>query len=135
MAGITGNWQVGWDKSVQIGSSVLKILESSWDEEIEKLIVTHSQSGGVEGWIPGILKGEGTVRANVDADLVPSSSLGITPGAFGTMRYTIGSANPFVIPIGVVKVHYQSAVEGKVEYSFTVALNSEASDGIYTRAS
>lgn len=127
----SGNWQVGYNKSVIFGGTSLKILESSWDEEIDQLIVTHSQSGGVEGWIAGILKGEGTVRANVDADSAPPA-LTIVPGAMGTFLFTIGTATPFVIPVGITKVHYQTAVEGKVEYSFNVKLNSEA--GTYSRA-
>ncbi len=128
----TGSWQVGYNKSVVFKGAVLKILESSWDEEIMKLIVTHSQSGGVEGWMAGILSGNGTIKANVDALFVPPN-LSIIPGSMGFMVYSLGSAQPITIPMGVTKVHYGTVVAGLVEYSFDAALNSEV--GAYTRAS
>ncbi len=127
----TGAWQVGWNKSISIFGVLLKILTSSWDEQIEALDVTHSQSGGVEGWIPGVLRGEGAVTCNIDAALVPPA-FSLVAGAFGYYIFYIGSNTPFSNPIGITKVHYTSAVLGKVEYSFDVKMNSEV--GPYVRA-
>lgn len=128
----TGQWQPGYNKSITLFGISLKIRSSTWDEAIEKLIVTHSQSGGVQGWMAGILDGNGTVQACVDAGAVPPG-YSIVAGAMGAMLYTLGSALPFIIPVGVVHVHYQTAVNTLVEYAFDVAINSE--QGAYTRAS
>ena len=127
----TGSWQAGFNKSVTFGGVSLKILESSWVPKIMQLIVTHSQSGGVEGWIAGILSGSGETKANVDALNVPPS-LNIVPGALGFMIFSIGSGIPFIIPIGILEVHYATVVSGLVTYSFSHALNSEV--GAYSNA-
>lgn len=128
----TGNWQHGYDKSITFLGIALKIKGTTWDEHIEKLIVTHSQSGGVQGWIAGILDGEGNVTANINADAVPAS-FALVAGVKGIATWGIGSVNPFTIPVGVTKVHYQSTVAGLVEFSFDMALDSET--GAYVRAS
>lgn len=127
----TGNWEPGYNKSIIIGGTTLKVLSSTWAESVEKLVVTHSQSGGVQGWIPGILDGEGEVTANVDADQVPPD-LAIYAGASATMLFPLGSAQPFSLPITITRVNYQFAVNGLVNYSFNVAMNSEV--GEYVRA-
>jgi hypothetical protein len=127
----TGDWQVGYDKSVTFLGVSLKIKGSSWDEHIEKLIVTHTQSGGVQGWVAGILDGEGSVQAVINGDALPVS-FGLGAGVMGTMTWGIGGNTAFSIPCGITKMHYQSAVNGLVEYSFDVALNSE--QGTYVRA-
>jgi hypothetical protein len=128
----TGLWQAGYNKSIAFLGLVMKIKSTSWDEHIEKLIVTHTQSGGVQGWIAGILDGEGHVDANIDASLVPPN-FALVAGIQGIAVWGIGSANAFQLPVGVTKVHYQSAVAGLVEYSFDIALNSET--GVYVRPS
>jgi hypothetical protein len=127
----SGTWEAGWDKSVDIFGVNLKVTATTWDEHVEVLDVTHSQSGGVEAWIPGILRGEGTITANINSAAMPYS-FNVFPGNGGVLTWRLGSSNPFSIPFGVTKVHYQSAVAGKVEYSFDVKLNSE--EGAYTRA-
>ena len=125
-------WQAGWNKSVSFLGTSLKIKASTWDEHIEKLIVTHSQSLGIQGWIAGVLDGEGTVQAVIDSSLIPPNLL-IVPGTMGFIRWVLGSAVDFSIPGGITKVHYSTAVAGLVEYSFDFALNSET--GAYVRAS
>ena len=127
----TGTWIVGYDKSVTFGSTSLKVVETTWDEEIEPLMVTHSQSGGVEGWIAGVLKGQGSIRANINAAQMPYS-ISIYAGAQGTMTWGIGGTTAFSIPFGITSVNYKSAVMGLVEYSFNIKLNSE--QGTYVRA-
>ena len=127
----TGSWQVGFNISPSFAGTLLKVRSSRWLERVEKLIVTHSQSGGVQGWLPGILDGEGGVEAVIDSAAVPSG-FNITVGTSAFFLYRIGSANPYSCPVTVSEVHFATEVAGLSVYGFAVALNSEV--GAYVRA-
>lgn len=128
----TGTWVPGYARTISFLGVSLKVKGGSFTEMVEKLIVTHNQSGGVQGWLAGILDGQGSVQANIDAAAVPPS-FGLYAGVSGTLVYAIGSTNPYSIPVTVERLAYQWVVNGMMEYSFDVSVNSEV--GSMSRAS
>lgn len=120
----TGTWVPGYNRSIVFLGVALKVKGGTFTEMVEKLIVTHNQSGGVQGWLAGILDGQGSVQANVDAAAVPPS-FGLYAGASGTLLYSLGSTVPYSIPVTVERKTYQWVVNGLLEYSFDVSVNSE----------
>src|SRR6266480_3639102 len=57
---------VFWQALGFASATILNVTQSSWDEEINTIIVTHSGSGGIAARIPNVLDGHGTVQADVD---------------------------------------------------------------------
>ena len=129
---------VGYDKGVSLwltGGSVvfttINITAWSWEESVNALVVTHTGSGGIAARIAGILDGEGTIEGNYDsANLIHASPPNIRAGARGQIKIQTGATNPFLIPVIVQKVPYKSAVDGLVQYTFTVQMDSQS--GTYT---
>jgi hypothetical protein len=114
--------------------TVINILDEDFTEEVAALETTHSGSGGIDEAIAGILKGRGSVHANIDLALIPwNVTPGIRAGAKGLLKFGIGSANPAVIPIMILTVGPKGAVNGKLEFSFGFQLSGDA--GSYVRAS
>jgi len=135
-------FQAGKTKTVTFqyqnaGAAVtLNVTGHTWDEAIDKLDTTSSGSNGVQELIAGILRGAGSVKANVDSTYVVTSPLGlyrINAGQKGLMTFQVGYTQPYTVPCMVTKVHHQSEVAGKVEYSFDVELDSSASATAYAR--
>lgn len=120
----TGTWVPGYNRTITFLGVNLKVKGGSFTEMVEKLIVTHNQSGGVQGWLAGILDGQGSIQANVDAGAVPPA-FGLVAGVSGFLTYSLGSTNPYVIPVTVERKNYQWVVNGLLEYSFDVSVNSE----------
>lgn len=108
-----------------------------WEEAIDALDVTHTGTGGIQALLAGILRGDGNVKANFDNAVVPSTFF-MRAGFNGVMAFFVGGVTPFFVPSMIVKVHYQTVVEGKVEWSAMVRLNALAGlntlPGGYTRA-
>lgn len=133
---------VGYDKAVQteFGANVtfatLNITAWSWEPTVNTLLVTHSGSGGIAARIAGVLDGEGTVEANFDsANLIFGASPlpTITPGVRGQIKVQVGTTNPFIIPVIVQKVPFKSSVDGLVQYTFSVQMDSQS--GSYSQPS
>lgn len=112
--------------------ATLNITGSTWDEEINTILVTHSGSGGVAARIPNVLDGKGTVNADVDLLAPPYLNPPlIVPGVSGTFLIFIAPGRAFQVPAIIPKVHYESQVQGKVSYSFDLEMNSLV--GLYLR--
>lgn len=112
------------------GTTVLAIRGHSWEEQVAGLLTTHTQSGGKAARIAGVLDGQGNVTADVDAALLPPG-FSLKAGQKGVMTFGVGSASPFSVHGMILKVHYQTAVEGKVEYNFDVAMDSTTGAYVY----
>ncbi len=132
MAFIAGYSQgATWQATGQGAPTTLNITAWSWEESVAVLDVTHSGTAGQMAVLAGILTGEGTVEANTDAAaLPPTLTSPIKAGQKGVIRYSTGSTNPWVIPCMISKVPHKSAVNGLVQYSFTVTF--DALSGTYT---
>lgn len=121
-----------WQTDGAGGATTLNITDWSWEEMVNKLVTTHSGSGGIAACIAGIFDGDGNVQANIDAAALPCAAApGIRAGAKGTITYAVGGSTPFSIHCMITKVPWKSAVNGLVSYSFQVALDSTT--GSYTR--
>lgn len=118
------------------GSAVtLNVTDAVWDEEVQDLIVTHTGSGGVQSRLPGVLDGNGDIKANVDAAALPwATSPGVRPGAKGTLTIAVGGSTVYSLPVMITKLHFQSSNPSNtvVNYSFSFKLDSIT--GSITRA-
>jgi hypothetical protein len=108
------------------GTTTLAIEAWTWAEQVEKIITTHSQSGGLEAVIAGIGSGDGNVRASLDLTNFPW--VRIRAGAKGTITLTVVNQNSILKTISlhvmVTKLNLESEVAGKVTYDFDVCLDS-----------
>lgn len=134
-------FQAGKDKGVNFwpddgsGYTSIRILSHSWSEQVDKLDVTHTGTGGQQALIPGILRGDGNVKGdwtNVSsgagwAGVISTNPPNIRAGTIGLLQFLLSTSQGFTVPCLVTKVAYQSAVEGKVSYDFDVSLNYFAS--------
>lgn len=132
-------FQAGYDKGCVFNldggsNTTLNIRAWSWNEQVNKLVTTHTGSAGIAACIAGVLDGDGTIEANVDAAALPNNTApGIVPGAKAVIRPAVGSSNNWAIHVMVVSVNWKSAVDGLVTYSANVALDSTTNT--YTRPS
>src|SRR5579859_7581585 len=118
----------------QTNVATLNIKSSSWDEEINTILVTHSGSGGVAARLANVLDGHGTV--NADLDLLAPPYLNppyIVSGVSGLLIVNVAplAGRAFQVPGIIKKVHWENPVQGKVSYSFDVEMNSIV--GLYMR--
>src|SRR6202011_2235142 len=76
-----------WQATGAGAATTLNITSHSWQEEVDKLDVTHSGSAGVQALLAGIGRGSGTIEANYDAAAIPSNTPpNIKAGAKGVLR-------------------------------------------------
>ena len=114
--------------------TVLNITGWNFDEEALLHLVTHTASGGGQARIAGPEDLKGEVTYDVDLDILPHGAPGIVAGAKGMIRFYVSSlvgGKYYEAPVIIEKVHWQSAVQGKLEGSFSVML--EAHSGTRTR--
>jgi hypothetical protein len=123
---------VQWQAIGQGLVSTLNVTGSSWDEEINTILVTHSGSGGLAARIANILDGKGTVNADLDLFAPPYLNVpGIVAGGVGALLIYVGPGRPFQIPAIIKKVHYEQTVMTEVHWSFDIEMNSLV--GLYVR--
>jgi hypothetical protein len=114
--------------------ATLNITGHTWDEEVLRHIITHTGSGGIQARLAGVLDGKGTVQADYDGGLPPYLNPPlIVAGVSGLMLFYVTPQKAFQVPMIIAKVHYESAVQGKVSWSMDVEMNSQA--GVYLRPS
>lgn len=129
-------FQAGFNKSPTFlvsggGAAItLNVTGHTWAEMIDALDITHTGTGGVQALLAGIFRGDGNIKGNVDAAILPSTFF-IRAGFNGLFGIPLGSPTPFVVPAMIVKVNYQSLVEGKVEFNFDIKLNALAGNYTY----
>jgi hypothetical protein len=112
--------------------ATLNITGSTLDEEINRIMVTHSGTGGLAARLANVLDVKGNVTA--DFDLLNPPYLNppaILPGVSGIILIYVSPTRPFQVPCMIAKVHWESKVDGKVSWNFDYELNALA--GVYVR--
>jgi len=125
-------FQAGYNKHTNFtpsgtaGTTPLNVTGWSSAEEVDKLDVTHTGTGGMQAVIAGILRVNGNVKANWDDAAVISSNPTphIRAGTKGVIGHFMTGGQYITVPVMITKVNYQSAVEGKIEYNFDYTLDS-----------
>jgi hypothetical protein len=127
------NKGVVWVSSLSQAPAGLNVLDHAWKEIADWLEVTHSGTGGFQASLPGIIRGDGNVKANSDdAQVIAQSSIAIVAGGQGVLaffHYATVLAS-FKVPAQVTDVEYKTVVNGVCNYSFNIKLNILA--GVYT---
>lgn len=125
----------------QGGAAVtLNIRGWSGDDEVLRFDVTNTGHGGETARISGKHDWRGTVNADFDLDAPPygngAGQPQIRAGTRGVILKYVSTAldKAIQIPVIVAKVHYESAVENQLKYSFDVELNILAGDFVYPAA-
>ena len=129
----------GYDKSVLFtvsgGSEITySITEHSWKEAVDALDITSSGHAGLQALMSGILRGDGRVKANLNigSTFTPwVAANGIRAGNVGVMKFYVGVALFFQVPVLIKEVSYMSQVAGKVEWEASVGLNVEVGSYAY----
>ena len=104
--------------------TTLQIKGQSLDEDGLIFDVTHTGSGGRTARIAGKADHKGTINADFDLDVPPYlNPPGIRFGSTGIILFFFSPSRPIQIPVIVSKVHYESAIESEVKYSFDVQEN------------
>mgnify|MGYP001584489842 CR=1 FL=1 len=118
------------------GQSVtLNVLDAVWDEEVQDLLVTHTGSGGIAARLPGVLDGNGDIKAKVDAAaLAWATSPGIRPGAKGTLVIAVGASTTYSIPCMICKLHAQSCNPNNTVVNYSFSFKLDGISGTLTRA-
>lgn len=112
-------------------TTVLQIKSHNLDLEALMLDVSHSGTGGVRARIAGLQDARATILASLDLDLLPWAAVPkIIPGLWGLIGIHVAERslgwNPITVPVIVQKIHFESAVESEVKYSFDVQMNALA---------
>lgn len=103
-------------------NQVLNIKTMSLDEDGVVADVTHTGTGGRTARICGKGDTKITVNADFDLDIKPYvAPLNIRFGNQGIALLGFDPAFPIQIPCRIIKVHYESAIENEVKYSFDAA--------------
>lgn len=117
-------------------AATLAVIESSWQEAVDKVDVTNSTSNGEQALLASILRGSGSIKAVLDSDTGKAfylAAIGIRAGGKGTFTHTMSTGNAFSIPAMITSVNSVVAIAGAVMYDFTIELDSLS--GTYTRPS
>ncbi len=123
---MANNFQSGHACPVQFAPSggaltTLNVKGWSLDEDGLLFDVTHTGTGGRTARIAGKADHKGTVNADYDADLPPYlDPPRIRFGTKGVILMFVSPNKPIQVPVIVAKVHYESAIESEVKYSFDV---------------
>lgn len=115
-------------------NTILNIKSQNADFTALLFDVTSTGSGGVRARISGLLDCKGTVNADFDLDQPPyGTPPTLLPGTLGIGSYYFSQPNnKFIqIPCIIEKVHYESAVESEVKYSFDFSIASNAGLLVY----
>lgn len=110
------------------GNSRLNITGYSFDEECLRHDVTHTGHNGRTARLRGKGDHKGTITVNFDLDAPPyDNPPNIRAGESGRIGFAVDasnpSTNPVYVPVIIAKVHYETAVEGYLKYSFDVEEN------------
>lgn len=94
--------------------------------------VTGTRHAGVRARIGGPADAQGTVQADFDLDEAPyHDPPSIRPTVRGLMFFHISPTKAIQVPVIVERLHFESAVESQVKYSFDVKMNALAGALVY----
>jgi hypothetical protein len=114
------------------GATDLRITGWSWEEKITAMLTTNTASGAVAERLAGVLDGSGDVTFNYDlANQNHKTPYLIVPGAVGVISLFVSGVVFFQVPFLIESVGYKVVVDGKVEVSCKILMNSAA--GTYVR--
>lgn len=108
-------------------ATTLAITGWTGSEEVQRLITTHSGTGGLQACLAGIYDFTANVTANYDLAAFPHATPPtIKAGAKGTVTLSTGTGanNKFTLGVLITKVNYASPVNGLVNYNFDVGLDA-----------
>lgn len=109
---------------VGLAQTELGIKSHNLDHEVLLHDVTNTKHGGGTARIGGKEDCRGTVTAALDNDEQPwDGARVIFPGAIGLMFFGIGTGIYVQIPYIVGKLHWESAIDAAVTWSFEVSMN------------
>lgn len=110
-------------------TATLNVTGHSWSEMVDKLVADHSGTGGLQALLAGVLRGDGNVKANMDAAAYPWASPlpFIRAGVNGVISFYYGAF--YAVPCMVIKINKQSEVNGLIVFDFDVSLNCLAGSG------
>src|SRR5262245_2076318 len=133
------DFQAGFSNPVKFtpdgaGQTTINITDWSHDELIDLLDTSHSGTAGVEDNIAGLLRAEGTFNADLDLNALPAtaSTPNLRAGVKGVFLKHVSTGKTIQVPARITRVHYASAVAGKVSWSCSYKLCASA--GSYVRA-
>jgi hypothetical protein len=116
----------------------LNVRGWSGDDEVLRFDVTNTGHGGQTARIAGKQDWRGTVQADFDLDVPPyNTNAGgprIRAGQGGVIRKYVSQTaqDKYIqIPVLIAKVHYESAVESQLKYSFDVEMSVLFGDFVY----
>lgn len=113
-------------------ASVLQIRDHTVDLSVMLHDVTHTGTDGVRARIAGPLDAAGTVNASLDLDLPPfQGPISLQPGFQGICAFGFTPAKFLQVPTRVEKLHFASAVDKEVTYSFDVKMDAFAGVVVY----
>lgn len=129
------NYGCTWTPS-GASSVSLNVTEHSWMEQVDKIDVTNTGSGGLQALLAGILRGTGTVKAFFDsANPQYTSGTGlIRAGNKGRLTHTVASGKSYGIPALITQVTTTVPVAGGVTFEFQIELDvsSDTVGYVYT---
>lgn len=131
------NFTAGFNKGATwtpVGGVVSTLCITGWDgsDRVNDLITTNTCSGGIASRIAGVLDGTWRIQANYDLDAPTHSNPPfIRSGAKGYLRVNTGLGAAWTVPGMIQEVHLQSAVDGLVQYDFTVLLDGSSGGYAY----
>lgn len=128
---------IGCTWTISGSTTTLNVTDHTWAEMVDAIDVTHTGTSGVQSLIAGVLRGEGTVKGNLDVTSAStafgSTTVGIIAGTNGVLTHSLSSGCSYTIPAMIVRVNSAVPVNGAVNYEFTVQLNEGASTVTYAR--
>jgi hypothetical protein len=120
--------------------NVLNVRGWSGDHEVLRFDVTNTGHGGQTARITGKEDWRGTINADFDLDAAPygngAGQPNIRAGTAGVIACYVATdlSKAIQIPVIISKVHYESAVESQLKYSFDVEMSVLAGFFIYPAA-
>lgn len=120
---------------IPTGQASVTLNITGWNGDHDGLLfeVTHTGHGGHCARISGRDDWKGTVQADFDLDAPPylSTTPNIRFGTTGIIRKFVSTTKFIQVPVVIAKVHYESAVQSQLKYSFDVAMSVLAGTMVY----
>ena len=112
--------------------ATLNVKGWNLDEEVLIFDVTHTGTGGRTARIAGKADTKGTVNADFDADVPPYlPAPSIRAGTTGVILCFVTPNKAVQIPVIISKLHFESAIENELKYSFDYQENVLAGVVVY----
>jgi hypothetical protein len=142
---MAGTWTAGHSIPIKFTPDTftevtLNVTDSTWQERIDEIDITHTGTAGVQAILGGILRGDGNVKAFQDTSgtlnakafwATGTGNANIRAGTKGLLKVYVTAAQFYAVPCLITKVNVARPVAGAVEYDFDVKLSAESSATTY----